>query len=69
MHVLQHFGPGDGALFVHVADDKNGDPFPLCQSAAGLAVILALASSFRDRPLPHDLAAIGEVGLTGWEPQ
>ena len=24
-----------------------------------------LASSFRDRPLPYDLAAIGEVGLTG----
>ena len=24
-----------------------------------------MASSFRDRPVPHDLAAIGEVGLTG----
>ncbi len=35
------------------------------EPAADLAVILALASSFRDRPLPHDLAAIGEVGLTG----
>ena len=29
------------------------------------AAVLALASSFRDRPVPHDLAAIGEVGLTG----
>jgi DNA repair protein RadA/Sms len=30
-----------------------------------LAVIAALASSFVDRPLPSDLAVIGEVGLTG----
>ena len=30
-----------------------------------LAAVLALASSFRDKPVPHDLAAIGEVGLTG----
>ena len=27
--------------------------------------MIALASSFRDRPVPSDLAAIGEVGLTG----
>jgi len=30
-----------------------------------LAVVLALASSYRDKPLPDDLVAIGEVGLTG----
>jgi len=35
------------------------------EPAADLATVLALASSFRDRPLPQDLAAIGEVGLTG----
>ena len=35
------------------------------EPAADLAAVLALASSFRDRPVPHDLAAIGEVGLTG----
>jgi len=34
-------------------------------SAADLAAVLALASSFRDRPVPSGLAAIGEVGLTG----
>ena len=28
-------------------------------------MVMALASSFRDRPIPDDLAAIGEVGLTG----
>lgn len=35
------------------------------EPAADLAAILALASSFRDKPVPHDLTAIGEVGLTG----
>ena len=35
------------------------------EPAADLALIVALASSFRDRPVPYDLAAIGEVGLTG----
>ncbi len=35
------------------------------EPAADLAAVLALASSFRDKPVPHDLAAIGEVGLTG----
>ena len=35
------------------------------EPAADLAAILALVSSFRDKPLPYDLAAIGEVGLTG----
>ena len=35
------------------------------EPAADLAAILALASSFRDKPVPNDLAAIGEVGLTG----
>ena len=37
----------------------------LDEPAADLAAVLALVSSFRDRPLPNDLAAIGEVGLTG----
>jgi len=37
----------------------------LDEPTADLAAVLALASSFRDRAVPHDLAAIGEVGLTG----
>ena len=37
----------------------------LNEPAADLALIVALASSFRDKPVPFDLAAIGEVGLTG----
>ncbi len=37
----------------------------LDEPAADLALLIALASSFRDRPVPSNLAAIGEVGLTG----
>lgn len=37
----------------------------LDEPAADLALVVALASSFRDKPVPFDLAAIGEVGLTG----
>lgn len=35
------------------------------EPAADLAAMIAFASSFRDRPVPSDLAAIGEIGLTG----
>ena len=35
------------------------------EPAADLATILALASSYLDRPLGSGLAAIGEVGLSG----
>ncbi len=35
------------------------------EPAADLAAAIALASSFRDKPVPSDLAAVGEVGLTG----
>ena len=37
----------------------------LDEPAADLATIIAIASSFRDKPVPGDLTAIGEVGLTG----
>ena len=37
----------------------------LNETAGDLATILAIASSFRDVPVPDDLAAFGEVGLTG----
>lgn len=37
----------------------------LDEPAADLATMIALASSFRDKPVASDLAAIGEVGLTG----
>ena len=37
----------------------------LDEPAADLAAVLAIASSYTDRPLPSQMAAIGEVGLTG----
>ncbi len=35
------------------------------ETAADLPVLLAVLSSFRDRPLPEKLVAFGEVGLSG----
>ena len=37
----------------------------LDEPAADLPVALAIASSFRDRPLSDQMAAVGEIGLTG----
>ena len=37
----------------------------LDEPAADLAAVLALASSYLDKPVPENTAAIGEVGLTG----
>lgn len=37
----------------------------LDEPAADLPVVLAIASSYRDQPIPADLVAIGEIGLTG----
>ena len=37
----------------------------LDEPGADLPVILAVASSYRDIPIPDDMVAIGEVGLTG----
>lgn len=37
----------------------------LDEPGADLSVVLAVASSYRDAPISHDLVAIGEVGLTG----
>ena len=35
------------------------------ETASDLALALAIASSFRERPVPEDIAVFGEVGLTG----
>jgi DNA repair protein RadA/Sms len=37
----------------------------VAEPAADLAVALAIVSSQRDRPVPGDLVALGEVGLSG----
>lgn len=37
----------------------------LDETAVDLAVVLALASSYLEKPIPADLAAFGEIGLSG----
>ncbi|MBR5093763.1 MAG: DNA repair protein RadA [Oscillospiraceae bacterium] len=66
------------AMLLAVLEKRGGIPVGNCDSyinvvggldldepAADLATILAVASSYLDRPLGSDLAAIGEVGLAG----
>lgn len=51
---------GSCDAYINVIGGLNLD-----EPAADLAMVMALASSFRDKPVPSDLVAIGEVGLTG----
>ena len=72
------FDAGRLALLLAVLEKRGGLMVSSCDAyinvigglfldepAADLAMIVALASSFRDKPVSGDLAAIGEVGLTG----
>lgn len=65
-------------MLLAVLEKRSGLPVGSCDSyinvigglsleepAADLATSLAVASSYLDRPLGADLAAIGEVGLSG----
>ncbi len=66
------------AMLIAVLEKRAGFPLSSCDTyinvvggltldepAADLATILSLSSSYLDRPLGTDLAAIGEVGLSG----
>ena len=66
------------AMLLAVLEKRGGMPVGNCDAyinvvggldldepAADLATILAIASSYLDRPLGSDLAAVGEVGLAG----
>ena len=72
------FDFGRAAMLLAVLEKRGGLKVSACDAymniiggltldepAADLAAILALASSYLDKPIPADLAAIGEVGLTG----
>ena len=50
----------DQDVFVNVVGGVK-----VTETSADLALILALISSFRNRPLPQDLVIFGEVGLAG----
>ena len=51
---------GDQDVFVNVVGGVRVN-----ETAADLAVLLAVMSSYRNRPLPADLIVFGEVGLSG----
>jgi DNA repair protein RadA/Sms len=51
---------GNQDVFVNVAGGGR-----VVEPAADLAIVLAAASSYMERPLPADVVVLGEVGLTG----
>ena len=51
---------GDQDVYVNVVGGVK-----VLETSADLAVLLAVVSSFRDRSLPDDMVAFGEVGLAG----
>lgn len=51
---------GDQDVFVNVVGGVK-----VGETSADLSLLLAIVSSFRDRPLPQTLIAFGEVGLSG----
>ena len=72
------FDFGRAAMLLAVLEKRGGLKVSACDAyiniiggltldepAADLAAVLALASSYLDKPIAPDLAAIGEVGLTG----
>jgi len=54
------FACGDSDVFANVVGGLR-----VGETAADLAVALAVVSSLTERPVPQDLAMFGEVGLTG----
>lgn len=51
---------GDQDVFVNVAGGMR-----ISETASDLAIALAIQSSLREKPLPQELVAFGEVGLSG----
>jgi len=47
-------------VYVNVAGGAK-----ISEPAADLAVLLAILSAYQEKPLPHDMAVFGEIGLTG----
>jgi len=58
----RHGGVGmfDQDVFINVVGGVR-----VTEPAADLSVLLAILSSFRDRPLPNELVTFGEIGLAG----
>ena len=60
MHRHGGVGMFDQDVFINVVGGVR-----VTEPAADLSVLLAILSSFRDRPLPNDLVTFGEIGLAG----
>ena len=60
LHRHGGFQMSDQDVFVNVVGGVK-----VGETGADLALLLALISSFRNRPLPQDLVVFGEVGLAG----
>jgi DNA repair protein RadA/Sms len=54
------FASGDTDVFANIVGGLR-----VAETAADLAVALAVVSSLTERPVPHDLVVFGEIGLTG----
>jgi len=72
------FDYGRAAMLLAVLEKRGGLKVSQCDAylniiggltleepAADLAAVVAIASSYLDKPVPNDMAAIGEVGLSG----
>ncbi|HKJ83661.1 MAG TPA: DNA repair protein RadA [Mariprofundaceae bacterium] len=51
---------GDHDVYVNVVGGAR-----IMEPAADLAIMLAILSAYREKPMPADMAVFGEVGLTG----
>ena len=60
LHRKAGVGLGDHDIFINVVGGVR-----ISETGADLAMMLALYSSFRDRPLPARTLCFGELGLTG----
>lgn len=60
MHRHAGVHTGDQDVYINVVGGVK-----VTETSADLALLLAVLSSFRDKPLPQDLVVFGEVGLSG----
>lgn len=60
MHRHGGIHTGDQDVYINVVGGVR-----VAETSADLALLMAVLSSFRDRPLPQDLVVFGEVGLSG----
>ena len=66
MELLDILGGVRGKYILEAQKMREGrKKAPRFRYVRQLAAVIALASSYLDRPVPADLVAIGEVGLTG----